>query len=275
TGAAGRELNRRFGRTADTRAVTPFRTANYNAFQAHAERRFANGFQFTAAYTFSKAIAYNDNSDAALDFNWPGAFDRNRALTGYDRPHNFQTSAIVELPFGKNRKLAHDGWKARILGGWQLNAIFSSYSGTPFSVTSSNASLNAPGNNQTADQVLQEVRILGGVGRGSSYFDPNAFVPVTAVRYGNTGRNILRGPGLVNLDAGLFRTFSLTERVKLQFRAEAFNFTNTPHFNNPGASVSGATRNPDGSIRSLGGFSEITSALADERQFRLSMRVTF
>lgn len=135
--------------------------------------------------------------------------------------------------------------------------------------------MNAPGNNQTADQVVTDVRILGGVGRGVSYFDPNAFAPVTAVRFGNTGRNILRGPGFVNLDAGLFRTFSISERVKLQFRAESFNSTNTPHFNNPGASVSAATRNTDNSIRTLGGYTEITSALADERQFRLALRVSF
>ena len=70
-----------------------------------------------AAYTFSKAIEYNDNSDAALDFNWPGAFERNRALTGYDRPHNFQLSGIAELPFGKNHRMAANGWKSRILAG--------------------------------------------------------------------------------------------------------------------------------------------------------------
>lgn len=82
TGAAGRALNILWGRTADTRVLTPFRTANYNALQAQIDRRFSQGFQFGVAYTFSKAIAYNDNSDAALDFSWPGAFDRNRARTG-------------------------------------------------------------------------------------------------------------------------------------------------------------------------------------------------
>jgi hypothetical protein len=275
TGAAGRALNILHGRTADTRVLTPFRTANYNAFQAYAERRFSAGLQLTAAYTFSKAIAYNDNSDAGLTFNWPGAFDRNRALTGYDRPHNLQISTLAELPFGKGKHWAQQGVAATILGGWQFNGIFSSYSGTPYSVTSSTASLNAPGNDQTADQVLPEVKKLGRIGRGESYFDPLAFVPVTAVRFGNSGRNILRGPGLVNVDAGLFRTFRITERWQAEFRAESFNFTNTPHFNNPGASVSAATRNTDGSIRSLGGYTEVTGAAADERQFRFALRISF
>jgi hypothetical protein len=275
TGAAGRALNILHGRTTDTRQLTPFGTANYNAVQGHVERRFSGGFQMTAAYTFSKAIAFNDNSDATLSVNWPGAFRRNRARTGYDRPHNLQLSAIVESPFSKGRKWAAQGWKGHLLGGWQWNGVFSSYSGTPFSVGSAATSLNAPGNDQTADQMLPNVAILGGIGRGASFFDPNAFAPVTAVRFGTTGRNILRGPGFVNLDTGLFRTFDVSERVKVQFRAESFNFTNTPHFNNPGATVTSATRNADGSIRSLGGYTEVTAAADDERQFRFALRVSF
>jgi len=275
TGAAGRALNILHGRTADTRVLTPFRTANYNAMQAQAERRFSQGLQVTAAYTFSKAIAYNDNSDQSLSFNWPGAFARNRALTGYDRPHNFQSSVVGELPFGQGKKWVQQGWPSKLLGGWQINGILSSYSGTPFTVSASATSLNAPGNNQTADQVLPEVGKIGAIGRNSSYFDPNAFAQVTGTRFGTTGLNILRGPGLVNLDAGLFRTFQVTERWQIQFRAESFNFTNTPHFNNPGANVSSATRNADGSIRTLGGYTEVTSAQADERQFRFALRISF
>jgi hypothetical protein len=229
----------------------------------------------TAAYTFSKAISYNDNSDNTLSVNWPGAFERNRARTGYDRPHNFNAGVLYELPFGKGKRWAQEGWRSHLLGGWQINGIFSSYSGTPFTVTSSAASLNAPGNDQTADQVLPDVQKLGGIGRNASYFDPNAFAPVSAVRFGTSGRNILRGPGLVNLDFGLFRTFAVSERWKVEFRAESFNFTNTPHFNNPGANVSAATRGPDGSIRSLGGSTEVTSAQADERQFRFALRIVF
>jgi hypothetical protein len=97
---------------------------------------------------------------------------------------------------------------------------------------------------------------------------------VTAVRFGNSGRDIIRGPGLFNTDLSLFRTFSLTERFKVQFRAEAFNFTNTPQFNNPGATVSAATRNPDLSIVKLNGYDEITSA-GGERQLRFALRLSF
>lgn len=163
----------------------------------------------------------------------------------------------------------------RIAGNWQLNAIFSKYTGTPFTVGTSNASLNAADGTQTADQVKDKVQILGGVGRGNSWFDPTAFIPVTAVRYGNSGRNIVRGPGVTNLDASIFRDFPLTERFKLQFRAEAFNVSNTPAFNNPGATASSATRNAAGEITALGGYTEITGAAATERQFRFALKLMF
>jgi hypothetical protein len=135
--------------------------------------------------------------------------------------------------------------------------------------------VDAPGNSQVADLVKPTVQKLGGVGRGTSFFDPLAFRSVTERRFGTAGRNILRGPGLVNLDFGLFRDFSLSERLKMQLRAEVFNLTNTPHFNNPGSNVSSMTLNPDGSIRSLGGYTEITSARGDERQFRFALRFSF
>ena len=151
-----------------------------------------------------------------------------------------------------------------------MNGIFSAYSGTPFSVTASGASLNAPGETQTADQVKTTVAKLGGIGTGSPYYDPAAFAPVTQVRYGTTGRNILRGPGLVKPDASLFRNFRVTERLGMQLRAECYNLSNTPHFNNPAANVSS------------GGFLTITSALSrannvegGERQFRVALKINF
>ncbi len=274
-GNAGRALAARYGRTANIDQLTPFQTATYDSLQTQFTRRLTADSQLGVVYTLSKAINYTDNSDSALSFNWPGAFHRNRGLAGFDRAHNLQIYGIYDLPFGRARRWARDGVLAAIAGGWQLNGVLSAMSGAPFTVGSSGASLNAPGNAQTADQVRREVRILGGVGRGNSYFDPAAFAAVSEVRFGTSGRNILRGPGIFNLDAGLFRKFSITERFQLQFRAEAFNFTNTPAFNNPGASASAPTRNPDGSIRALNGYTEILSAEATERQFRFALRLSF
>lgn len=275
-GTAGRFLNRKFGRTANTTMVTPFGTANYNALQAQATRRFANGIQTQVSYTFSKAISYTDEADSSLLFTAPSALARNRSVANYDRTHNLQAAGSAELPFGKGKRWANQGKiGSALLGGWQLNGIFSSFSGAPFTVTAAGTSLNAPGNTQTADQIKPQVTILGGAGPGQSFFDPLAYAPVTAVRFGNSGLNSLRGPGVVSLDLGLFREFSVTERVKVQFRAESFNVTNTPHFNNPGTNVSNLSLAPNGSVASLRGFSEITTAQDDERQFRFGLRISF
>jgi len=134
-----------------------------------------------------------------------------------------------------------------------------------------------PDTTQFADRVPGDVNILGGTGPSATWFDTSAFRPVTAVR------DALRGPGLVNLDFGLFRDFPVTERVHVQFRGEAFNFTNTPHWGLPAANVSSATFRPDGTISNLGGFGSITSTDGsyltrsgmDERTFRLGLRVSF
>jgi hypothetical protein len=273
-GNAGRALAR-FGRTANINMLMPFGTATYNSLQTQLTRRLISGSQIGLSYTFSKAIGYADNSDSGLTFHSVSQWARNRALTGFDRTHNLQIYGVYELPFGAGKRWATGGAAASLVGGWQLNVILSRMSGTPFTVTSAGTSLNAPGNTQTADQVLSEVKILGNVGRGESYFDPSAFAPVTAVRYGTVGRNTLRGPGVFNSDASIFRNFKLTERFVLQFRTEVFNLTNTPAFNNPGAVVSSPTRRADRSIINLNGYTEITSALSTERQFRFALKLTF
>jgi hypothetical protein len=79
----------------------------------------------------------------------------------------------------------------------------------------------------------------------------------------------------VNVDLGLFRDFRVRERLQIQFRAEAFNFTNTPHFNNPGTNVSNMRLNADGTVNTLAGYTEITGARPDERQVRFGIRISF
>jgi hypothetical protein len=279
TGAGGGNNNRalfpQYGLIGNINQLTPFNTSNYNALQMQLTKRMSGSSQLGVSYTWSKAISWADNNDSGLTWQAPALWRRNRAVANFDRPHNLQIFGVYELPFGKGQKYATSGFAGALLGGWQLNGIFSAYSGTPFTVASAGASVNSPGNTQTGDQVVDNVRILGGIGRGTSYFDPMSFMPVIDVRFGNSGRNILRGPGVVNLDGSLFRNFNLSERWRLQFRAEVFNVSNTPAFNNPGATVSGATRNAAGQITALNGWTEITSAQATERQFRLALKLFF
>lgn len=271
-GNAGRALYAKFQRIADVREYTPFNTASYNGFQSQVTRRFSRT-TLGVSYTLSRAINYGDDTDSGLTWNWVPMLKRNKAVAGFDRTHNFQFYGNYELPFGRGQQFAKSGPLAMLLGGWQTNWILSRTSGLPFTVLTSGSSVNSPGNTQTADQVLTNVAILGGHGVGQGYFDPNAFAVVTDPRFGSTGRNLLRGPGVFNLDSSIFRTFKITERFGLQFRGEMFGVTNTPQFNNPGTTVSAAIRT-NGVITKLNGYDEITGAVG-ERQARFALKLTF
>ena len=269
SGDDGRPLFQQFGRTATTREFDGRTHNNYHSLQLTLNRRFKDGLMVKAAYTYSKAIDQAPYSDWT-EFMWnaPSVFSRNRAQADFNIPQIFQFAAVYELPFGPNRKWATSGTSAAILGGWQLNGVFSAYDGRPFTVFASDASLNMPGNAQTADQIKQNVEIFGKIGDAGTYFDTSAFARVTDVRFGNSGRNILRGPGVVNLDMGLFRNFKLTDRYQLQVRVEAFNLSNTPHFANPDNDVNSSDF---GRIFSTNG----DDALARSREFRFGLRFQF
>jgi hypothetical protein len=276
-GQAGRQLNQQFGRTGQTRLIAPIGDSQYDALQARLDRRFQNGFQLGVSYTLSKStgIAGNPNSDGALRISIPEYYALNEGLSDFDRTHNLNITSIVELPFGPNRRWLNDGGVVSwIVGGWQVNNILSFYSGTPFSVTASGTSLNAPENDQRADQVTSDVAILGGIGPTSAYFDPLAFAPVTEARFGTAPFNVVRGPGVASWDLGIFRQFDLPRTMDLQIRMEAFNVTNRPRFSNPGGNVSNLRLNPDGSVANLNGYAVITGTQdGSERQIRFGVRL--
>src|SRR5205085_4470162 len=131
--------------------------------------------------------------------------------------------------------------QSAVLGGWQANGIFAAYMGRPYTLSASGSSLNMPGNAQTPDLVKPEVAKLGLVGDDGTWFDTTAFARPTGARFGTVGRNTMRGPGVINMDLSLYRTFKFTERVGLKFQAESFNLSNTPHFANPNGNASAAT----------------------------------
>jgi len=286
-GDAGRPYFSRFRRTAETGLLTNVGWSDYDALQTSLQRRFSGGFQMNVAYTWSRAfgiccdqLADNPPEIQARDF-----FNLNEARLSHDRPHNFQASVIAELPFGQGKRfLSSGGALAAVAGGWQINALFSAYSGRPFTITAAGTSLNMPNSNQMADQVAADVRILGDIGPGKSWFDPLAFRAVTEPRFGNVGLNSLRGPGFANVDLSVQRQFTARERWNVQLRAEVFNLTNTPHFDIPGGTnrnVSNLQVNADGTVRNLGGFSSITSTAnsgrdgIDERVLRIGLRFGF
>jgi hypothetical protein len=255
-------------------ALIPWGADKYNSLQALFNKRLSNGLTFQLAYTYSKDI-YMATSRLI-----PQYLDENYYVPSTDRTQHIVLSSTYELPFGKGKAMLSQGPAAAIAGGWMVNGIFNHYSGAPFTVSASSSSCNCPGNSQTANLVLPNVSQVGDGLGGNAYFNPLAYAPVTTVAFGTGGFDQLRGPGSNNADMSIFRSFRLTERFKLQFRVEAMNVTNTPHFGNPGTNVSNLQLNPDGSVKNLNGFSQITglntvSRLIDPRYFRLGARITF
>lgn len=262
-GAASRPYYAPFGRNTATNMWDGYLSSNYHSLQTSVRKSLSRGLMLQGAYTWSKAIDMTDEDGwASVGWNWAPVFHRNRAVAGFDRTHNFQMGWVYELPAGKGKKFASTGIASQVLGGWSVNGVLSAYTGTPFTVSAPGGSLNAPNNSQTADQVAPWTR-LSQIGRGSYYYDPSAFKAVTDVRFGTTGRNILRNPGAFNTDLMLNKGFRIKERVTTDFRAEFYNFPNTSHFNG----VSSGSVTSGNFMRILGSYGE--------RQVRFGLRLGF
>src|SRR5262249_38308709 len=139
----------------------------------------------------------------------------------------------------RGRKYANTGVANALLGGWQLNGLWTWESGLPLNFSAPSTALNAPGNSQRPN-VVAPVEILGEKGPGKYWFTPSSFANPPAGTIGNSGRNILHGPRLFNINASVFRRFRVTESVRLEFRAEAYNLTNTPWFDLPNTTLGDA-----------------------------------
>ena len=256
-------LCQQFGRTAATNFLYRGTSSNYNALQAKLNRRFANGFLMTTSYTFGKALAYRSDggSDGGNAFNYLD-FRRNYLVTSYNRTHTFVASSVYELPFGKGRPWVRSGWASWIAGGWQISGVLTFMSGRPLDFSANGNLLNAPGTRQTPNQV-GPFNVLGGIDT-SPWFDTSAFQPVgTNGVMGNVPRYAFAGPRLFNLDTGLFRKFTVNERVGLEVRAEAFSLTNTPQFDQPNANASDIN------------FGLIKGTVGGNRTMQLGAKITF
>jgi hypothetical protein len=199
----------------------------YNAMQTKFDRRFSNGFMLTTAYTYSKTINFNTHQNFNLLLN-KGRYD-------WDLTHVFTQSYVYDLPFGPGKKFAQSGPLRWILGDWQMNGLLLLQTGRPLDITFPNTSLNAPGHNNRPNLVGEgKPEVFGNAGPGQLWFDTSRFAAPPALTLGNLGRNLLQGPGVVNLDASVFRRIRIRENLNMEFRAEAYNLSNTPHFANPG-----------------------------------------
>jgi len=282
-GSAGRPLYATQGRAIAANMWDGIGSGNYHAMQATLDRRFSKGFMLKTSYTWSKTINMADDDGwAGLRWtNWAPDLKRNRTVAGYHRPHMFTVGWVYEMPFGSGKKYNLTGPMNAIAGGWKFNGIFYAYSGTPFTVSASTTSLNMAGTSQGAN-LIAPAKYVGNVGPGTWFYDPKSFSdpnlnrPADVYRFGTMGPNSLRGPGFWRSDVSIFKEFRLMERLKMEFKAEAFNLTNHARFNNPAGNVSSMNFNTDGSIKAVNNFLAITSAPdLQERQFRFGMRFAF
>jgi hypothetical protein len=255
-----------FGRTAASSLYWQGFSNRYNALQIKLDRRFAAGLTMTTAYTWGKGMGYQGGDDGGLTFyvNPQRSYGRN----DFDRTQTFVQTYVYELPFGPGKKFMNSGLVGNVFGGWRVTGFFSAWTGTPFTISGGSA-LNTPGSTQTANQVAP-VQILHGINIGNPWFSPTSFVPVTTPGvFGNTGRNIMTGPGYSNLDASLSKIIRYKERYSLEIRGEAFNAINHPHFNNPGANA--ANFNPDPTKNTFG----VVNSAFGGRVLQLGIKLNF
>ncbi len=250
--------------------------STYHALQFSFQKRMTHGLLATASYTFSKNLGdinmlTTSFSDAGQNPGYQNEFNRktDRSVLGSDFPHRLVLSSVYDLPFGKGHKLggSASGWVNRIIGGWQVNGIYSNQSGQPlnFGVSGApayagnRASFTGSGSAQTSGSTSDR---LGGASGGAGYLNASAFRVPVSFEFGNTprldGRN--RAPGNVNLDFSTIKTVPIRESMRVQFRAEAFNLTNTPKFGLPNTTVG----NP--------GFGVIGSQANQPRTLQLALK---
>jgi hypothetical protein len=298
TNLATEPLYQRWGRTAATTFLEPLGTGQYNSLQASLSRRFSKGLMMNVNYTWGKSINLVNASSATPNIQSQYYLSMNRAPTEFDLTHNLAITNIWDLPFGRGQQwLGGKGAVTQIVSGWQLNNLISIFSGFPFNVTG-DCSAAWPGNSPTMINIIGSPKQIGS--KSGYWYDPSAFAetfdpnnPGSCLTgsLGTSGFYNLRGPGTFNWDIGLFRDFAITERLHVQFRAEAFNLTNTPHFG--GTMSSGCI--PDNAIGDANSIDQKTGRVIDpgafmtldngvcdlaregidERQFRLGLRIQF
>jgi len=244
---------------------------NYNGLQAALRKQVSRDLNVNVNYTWSKNLVYQDSagwsgSASSGTQDWQNAYNikSNYGLSNNDIPHQFKAVVVYRLPLGKGKAMLNNGGLVdAVFGGWQTSGIFIRHSGSPFNpVMSTNNSGALSGTlypNRIADGNLSNPTI-------ARWFDTSAFVAPPAFTFGNSGRNVLRGPKWLSLDYSMGKNFSFArwrEGMELQVRMDAMNIMNHPVFANPASAIGAA------------GVGTITSTFVGGRTIQLGARLAF
>jgi len=236
--------------------------AHYNSLLTSIQHRFSHNFTALANYTFSHCISDADFNNDLTGPLYQNPYNRkgDRANCAFDHRHIFNTSVVARTPQFASKPL-------RVAAsGWELSGIFSAYSGGFYTVTSgrdnSLTGVGPPGGSNDRPNVVGDWSVSNPT--PALWFNPKAFAANAAGQYGNAGRDTILGPGFWDLDLGLTRQIPLTERQKLELRAEAFNILNHANFLPSGLHLSYTD----------GKFGSITSAM-DPRILQFALKYVF
>jgi hypothetical protein len=236
----------------------------YNAGYINVRRRYTAGFTLLANYTWSK------NLTDAPDFRSPmfeaSIPQNNNNLAaekglGCDVRHRFALSAVYDIPLVDGTALVR-----ALTRNWQVSTVYQAQTGFPFTISVFGDTANSGtvlGENPIRANYTGQSVFGPDTGNAGAWFNPGAFSTPAAFTFGDVGRNTIYGPGMQTLDLALVRVFAMTERFKLQFRAEFFNALNHVNLGTPNRFVN----TPQ--------FGTITEATTPARQIQFSARVSF
>jgi hypothetical protein len=244
--------------------------SNYDAMQISFRKRFSQGFSVDTNYTWSKMLSSYDSSGWGSRNGTntiQNSFARNAtyALSNFDIPQAWKGSVVYNLPFGKGQKILDRGGVVNaVIGGWQVASLFTYQSGNTFSVSMNSNSTNSQANSQYPN-VVPGVSLYPANQTAAQWFNPAAFVSPGQYKFGNAGRNILRGPNYSDVDFSASKTLLLPklEHGQIQFRFDATNALNHTSLGIPNTSIGGST------------VGQITGAALSGRTLQLGARLSF
>ena len=253
---------------APVKYFSPWDRSTYEGMSSRLQKRFAKGLSFVASFTYGRSL---DLQNPALDVcdsceagnTVQNSYNRNAQKGPSDQnvPLRFVVGAVWDLPFGPGHDALSHGWAGRVAGAWQISAIYQIQNGLPFTTVLSFDNANA-GTNSRPNRICNGNLSNPAV---SHWYDINCFVAPPQYVFGNEGRNVLTGPGRVNMDFVLHRIFPISARegMAIEFRAEAYNLFNHPQFQFPGATIGTASAGV------------ISATAVPNRILQMAMRLSF